>query len=175
MDKRLIIFSVLATLAALFAISLFIRRPTTVLEAFFAPTPTVTPSLTPTPTPTPTSTPTPTPTTTPTPRPKPTPTPVLPTTSPLSMEDLFSKYASQYTVSKDLLKRIAGCESGFNPKATNGDYGGLFQFSSLAWREARGRIGLNADANLRFDAEEAIKTAAHEIQVKGTSGWAACD
>jgi soluble lytic murein transglycosylase-like protein len=92
-----------------------------------------------------------------------------------SLEDLFTKYGKIYNVDKELLKKIAGCESGFNPNAVNNDYAGLFQFASFAWIEARGRIGLNNDLSLRFNAEESIKTAAFEINYKGTSGWSDCD
>jgi hypothetical protein len=80
-----------------------------------------------------------------------------------------------YVVSKDLLQKIADCESEFNTNATNGDYAGMFQYSTLAWKAARGRIGLDSNPSLRFNAEESIKTAAHEIQTRGTSSWPNCD
>lgn len=132
-------------------------------------TPTNIPSLykTPTLTQAPTFTPTPIPTS---------PTPIITvTTSSTNLEELFGKYASQYNVSKDLLKKIAGCESGFNPNAVNNDYAGLFQFASFAWREARSRLGADDNLDLRFNPEESIRTAAHEISYKGTSGWSDCD
>lgn len=133
-----------------------------------------TPTLTPTPTPLPTLTPVPTriPTVSPTPTPFQNPTS---TPKPLSLDELFAKYGAQYNVSPDVLKKIAGCESGFNPNAVRDDYAGLFQFASFAWVEARARIGLSNDQNLRFNAEESIRTAAHEINFKGTSGWSDCE
>lgn len=137
-----------------------------------SPTETIIPSLTPTPTLL----------LTPTAKPKitftPTPTPAftMQTSSPqTNFDELFAKYGAQYGVDPEKLKSIASCESGFDPNQVTGIYGGLFQFSSLAWSEARGRIGLDATDSLRFNAEESIRTAAHEIQIKGTSGWSDCD
>ena len=132
-----------------------------------SPTPTLTPTLTPTPTLAPSPTPTPIPT-------KP-PIVVKPTSASLTMDEMFVKYGGIYGVDPATLRKIAGCESGFNPNAISEDYGGLFQFSSLGWTEARGRLGADATQSLRFNAEEAIRTAAHEIQYKGTSGWSDCD
>jgi hypothetical protein len=125
--------------------------------------------------PIPTLTQTPTPTLTPTFTPTPTPTPIPVIITSPSLEDLFIKYGKQYNVDKELLKKIAGCESGFNPNAVKDDYAGLFQFASFAWIEARGRMGLSNDLSLRFNAEESIRTAAFEINYKGTSGWSDCD
>lgn len=130
-------------------------------------------SPTPTSSPTPTFTLTPIPTKTYIPIPSLTAIPVT-ITSP-NFDDLFAKYGNQYNVDKELLKRIAGCESGFNPNDVTNDYAGLFQFGSLPWIEARGRMGLSNDQNLRFNAEESIKTAAFEIDYKGTSGWSDCN
>lgn len=128
-------------------------------------------SSTPTLTITPTSTPTLTPTPTPTPKPTSIPTPA----QSLSLDDLFNKYGAIYGVDPGVLRSIASCESGFDPSQVTGDYAGLFQFGSLPWQEARGRLGENPDLSLRFNAEESVKTAAHEIQIKGTSGWSDCD
>ncbi len=130
---------------------------------FISPTPTIIF------TPTPTVTLTPTPTVTPKPKKIPTPAQVS------SLDDLFNKYGATYGVDPGVLRNIASCESGFDPNQVTGDYGGLFQFGSLPWQEARGRLGANPDLSLRFNAEEAVKTAAHEIQIKGTSGWDDCD
>jgi hypothetical protein len=94
---------------------------------------------------------------------------------PLSLDELFEKYGLIYGVDKNVLKKIASCESGLDPNQVTGIYGGLFQFSDLSWTEARGRMGKSADQNLKFNAEESIKTAAFEINYKGTSGWSDCD
>lgn len=110
------------------------------------------------------------------PSPKPTLKPIpTPTAKTTNLDDLFAKYGSKYGVDVGLLKKIAGCESGFDPNQVTGDYAGLFQFGSQAWIDARGRIGLDNNQILRFNAEESIKTAAFEINYKGTSGWSDCD
>lgn len=132
------------------------------------------------------STPTSAPTSIPTSTLTPTPTKIIPTqiispkptantSKPQTLDDLFIKYGAIYNVNPDVLKKIAECESGFDVNQITGDYAGLFQFASFAWREARGRIGLPDDLNLRFNAEESIRTAAFEINYKGTSGWDDCD
>jgi hypothetical protein len=115
-----------------------------------------------TPTPTPSPTPSPTPTAKPTITPTNTPT-AVPTFPPTSLDELFEKYANQYSVAKDLLKRIAICESGLNPNATNLGYGGLFQFSESSWISVRNFMNLDTNASLRFSAEESIKTASFLI------------
>lgn len=120
-----------------------------------------------------TETPIPTATRTPTPAFTPTPTP-RPTLSPSSLDDLFTTYASRYNVDRELLKRIAFCESKFNPAAVNGIYGGLFQFSESAWRITRLRMGENQQPELRFNGEEAIKAAAFKISRDGTAAWPNC-
>lgn len=141
-----------------------------------SPTATNTPTLTIAPTITPTLSPTPTfaikPKTTATP----TPMSAVQSSSPqTNFDELFAKYGAQYGVDPEKLKSIASCESGFDPNQVTGIYGGLFQFSSVAWSEARARIGMDGTDSLRFNAEESIRTAAHEIQYKGTSGWSDCD
>src|SRR5487761_232483 len=81
------------------------------------------PTATPVP---PTATPTPTDAPTPTATPLPTQTP-QPSSS--DLDTLFSQYSSTYNVSVDELKKIAGCESGFNTNSDSGYYTGMFQFS----------------------------------------------
>ncbi len=126
------------------------------------PTPTVTPTLTPTPTeiPTPTESPTPT------------PTPI--TIAPADLDALFTKYSHDYSIDTELLKRIAKCESGFNPNATNSIYAGLFQFSEGLWISTRTLMGQNTDLNQRFNPEEAIRTAAFMISQNHLAIWPNC-
>lgn len=146
-----------------------------VLKSDSTPVPEKTPIIasSPAPTATPTPTSTPKPTSSPKPTPKPTSTPKV--ISAPNLEDLFNKYSAEYGVSKDLLKKIAGCESGFNTTSVGGDYAGMFQFSSGAWVSTRQKMGLSGDLSLRFNAEESIKTAAFKISQSGTSAWSACD
>jgi hypothetical protein len=146
-------------------------------------TPTPTPTLAPTPTLTPVPTPAPLPIL---PKPatarKPTPTPTIPpgptTTpdvwSPTEYEPLISQYAGQYGVDKNVLERLANCESHFNPNAVSGDYLGMFQFSTSTWQKYRIQMGLDPNPAFRTNAEESIKTAAFVISLRGTSPWPAC-
>lgn len=142
--------------------------------------PTPTPSTTPTPKPTilKTATPKPTPTFTATPIPTITPTPVPTATpdvwSPPDMEPIFARYAGQYGVDKNILERLANCESHFNPNAKNGDYLGMFQFSTNTWKTNRTQIGADTNPELRTHIEESIRTAAYLVSQRGTSPWPAC-
>lgn len=133
---------------------------------------------TPTPTPKPTATPTPTPIPTPTNAPTPTPKPTAtPTPVPVSIGDintLIDTYAGQYAVAADTLKHIAMCESGYNPVAVNGPYGGLFQFSSSTWVTYRNMMGKDTNPDLRFNAEESIQTAAFVFSLKSDKSWPTC-
>ncbi|MCJ7739939.1 transglycosylase SLT domain-containing protein [Candidatus Microgenomates bacterium] len=119
-----------------------------------------------------TETPVPSPTRKPTPTFTPTPTRI-----PLTSEELeryFSKYADEYKVDKEKLRKIAYCESKFNPQAVNRDYAGLYQFSSGTWLATRVIMGHNSDLNLRFTPEEAVRTAAFKISRGGISSWPNC-
>lgn len=129
-----------------------------------SPTPTLT--TTPSPTPIPTIAFTPTPTSTPR------PTPII--IAPSDLEQLFVKYSSEYSVAKDLLTRIAYCESRLNPNAVNRDYAGLFQFTQSLWTQTRQLMGQNPDINLRFNPEEAIRTAAFLVSQGHLSVWPNC-
>lgn len=94
--------------------------------------------------------------------------------SPNDLESLFEKYSSEYKVDKNLLKRIADCESEFNPQAINGSYGGLYQFTTSTWAVTRKSMGMSEDEKERFNAEEAIRTAAFKISRGGLSAWPNC-
>lgn len=133
------------------------------------PSPTPIPTATPTPTPLPTATPTPLPTATPTPTP--TPTPILTSSD---LEQLFQKYSDTYHTDRELLKRIAACESGFNSNASFLDYAGMFQFSSESWTVTRQSMNEDTNPDLRKNAEEAIKTAAFKIANGGQGAWPNC-
>jgi len=126
-----------------------------------------------TPSPTPTLTPTPTPTMTPTPTP--TLVPPTPTSLPVvNYEELFETYANHYSVDKDILKRIAICESKLNPVAANGDYLGIFQFASITWQVTRASMGLDSNPELRNNPEESIRAAAFKIASGGERAWQNC-
>ncbi|MFC1626805.1 transglycosylase family protein [Patescibacteria group bacterium] len=129
-----------------------------------------TPTNTPTNTPTPTPTPSPTPTSTPTPTPMPTPVPI----SASEMDTWFEQYSSTFNIDLNQLRKIAVCESGYNTNATNGPYAGLFQFSDPTWQSTRRAMGHDPNPDLRFNAEEAIKTAAWKIANGGIGAWPNC-
>lgn len=115
---------------------------------------------------------TPVPTSTPRPTPTPKPSPIILSSS--QIEDLFTKYADTQSISRELLKSIAACESGFNPGARYGPYGGLYQFSEGTWILTRRKMNLDTDTALRFIPEEAIKTAAFKIATQGVYAWPFC-
>jgi hypothetical protein len=135
-------------------------------------------SATPEPTPEETSTPTPVATESPEPTATPAPTPTPDVYAHPPYDDWIAQYAGQYGIDRNLLDRIAQCESQFNPDivSPNGKYVGLFQFSIGTWQSVRGpeQMGLDTNPDLRTNAEEAIKTAAYLISKQGTSPWPLC-
>lgn len=132
---------------------------TKTLGATSMPTLTITPSPTPTPIP-------PTPTLTPT------PPPVI---ASAVLDELFTRYSNEYSIDKELMKRIAYCESRLNPAAATSPYAGLYQFSESLWIQTRTLMGQNSDPNLRFNAEEAIRTAAFMISQNHLYIWPNCN
>lgn len=132
-------------------------------------------SPTPTPLASPTPTPTMKPTLKPTPKPSPSPKPSPMIVLPPDLEELFAKYSGAYSIDKELLKRIAQCESGLNPQAQTQDYSGLFQFSEVLWRQTRTLMAENTDLNLRLNPEEAIKTAAFMVSQNHLGIWPNCN
>lgn len=89
-------------------------------------------------------------------------------------QQLIEKYASQYKVDKTLMTKIAHCESHYNPSAVNGPYAGMYQFLASTWTSNRKKMGLDPNPNLRFNAEEAIKTTAFKISRDGPGAWPVC-
>lgn len=143
------------------------------IEEIFEPT--LRPTLTPSPTSTPSPTQTPTPSLTPTPEPSPTPTPIpLPTYNPQEIHGFIERFAGQYAVDPNVLRHIAVCESGFNPKAVNLSYVGLYQFGPGTWQRYRARMGEDISTDLRFNAEEAVQTAAYVLSVNEAYIWPSC-
>jgi hypothetical protein len=87
---------------------------------------------------------------------------------------LIEKYASEYGVDKNMMIGIAKCESGFRENAVNGPYAGIYQFVSGTWISNRRAMGLDTNLNLRFNAEEAAKTAAFKMSRDGFGAWPVC-
>lgn len=117
---------------------------------------------------TPTPSLTPKPTKTPTPSPKPSFVPIG------TLDELIVRYANKESVDPALLKKIAACESGLNAQAVNGPYAGLYQFTQGSWETLRNRMNLDASTQLRFDPEEAVRTAAYKLALNGRAAWPNC-
>jgi hypothetical protein len=112
------------------------------------------------------------PTPVPSPVPTPLPSPIIVTSQ--QLDDWFTTYSNQFSVDRQKLWNIAVCESGLNPNVRNGDYGGLYQFATHTWQTTRTAMNLDSNPDLRFNPEEAIKTAAFKIATGGLSSWPNC-
>jgi hypothetical protein len=132
-------------------------------------------TISPTPTPAlyPTSTPTSHPTSVPTQVPAPTPI-LQPKFTSQEIQEFIERFAGQYGVDANVLRHIAVCESGFNPDAVNEPYGGLYQFSPVTWKVNRELFGEDTNPDLRFNAEEAVQTAAYMISQGRHDIWPNC-
>lgn len=118
----------------------------------------------------------PTPTFTIAPTSTPSPAPHIPRIiTSAELETLFTKYGSEFNVEPNWLKKIARCESNFNPNANNsGLYLGMFQFSAQTWSSTRTSMGLDPNPDLRSNAEESIKTAAFMLARGRQNAWPNC-
>ncbi len=126
---------------------------------------TATPSPVPEPTPEPTEAPTAAPTRTPVPQ---------PTFTSQQINEFIDRFAGQYGVSPDLLRHIALCESGFNPLAKNGPNVGLYQFVATTWANRRKLMNEDSNPDLRYNAEEAVQTAAYVLHINDAGIWPNC-
>lgn len=109
------------------------------------------------------------------------PTPTLifspipqPSVSSEEIHKFIERFAGQYGVDPNVLRHIAVCESGFNPIAVNGSYAGLYQFTSVTWKNTRIEMGEDTNPDLRFNVEEAIQTATYIISVGKQGIWPNC-
>jgi len=84
------------------------------------------------------------------------------------------KYSREYGISTAKMLKIAECESGLNKDAVNGPYGGLYQFLASTWQSNRRAMGVSDDPTLRFNIEEAVKTAAYKMSKDGFGAWPVC-
>ena len=124
------------------------------------------PSLTPTPSPKPSPTNIPTPSLTPTPKP--------PIMAPAAVSHWFSEFSAIYGVDEEKLKRIADCESHFNPGVWAPPYAGMFQFTESTWTTYRNMMGKDPNIDLRFGAREAVETAAFALSIEKDHLWPVC-
>lgn len=177
-------FLVLLVTTSVFAIAAYtaltkvnINSKPQVLQAEFSQEPTLSepeasPSRRSTSTPKPTATLTPLPTSTPTLTPSPTPPPPPATSE--QIQAFIERFVAQYGVDANVLRHIGVCESGLNPLAINGPYVGIYQFSSSAWINNRKLMGENTGADLRYNAEESVQTAAYVLSVGKGYLWPNC-
>jgi hypothetical protein len=138
-------------------------------------------SCSPSPKPTPLSNPSPSvipllprPSTSPPPKPVPSPSPLNIPVSDQQLNQWFIQYSQECGVDEYILKYIAQCESKMNPNAVNGLYAGLFQFTPSTWAVTRIEMQADPNADLRFSAEESIRTAAWKIAHGGQGAWPNC-
>ena len=90
------------------------------------------------------------------------------------LDQMFAAYGNYYGVSPKTLRHIAYCESRFIPTAINGRHVGLYQFNPITWSATRERMSHDPNPDLRYDAEESIKTAAFKISNGGIRAWPYC-
>jgi peptidoglycan hydrolase-like protein with peptidoglycan-binding domain len=84
-------------------------------------------------------------------------------------QDASRSLASAPTDAQSTLARIAQCESGGDPTATNGPYRGKYQFTRATWR----RYGGTGDPAKAPEAtQDAI--AAKLLAAEGTAPWPVC-
>lgn len=122
------------------------------------------------PSPTPSATPRPTQKVTPKPKPKPTPTPE----SSELINKLIDRYSNEYGLDPNVMRNMVICESGVNSRATNGVYAGLFQYDKATWIRIRSEMGKETDTELRYSAEEAIRTTCYAIAKGKKKLWPNC-
>jgi len=87
---------------------------------------------------------------------------------------VIKKYSGEYNVSREMMIAIAHCESGFRENAVNGPYAGIYQFIASTWASNRRAMGLDPNPDLRFNAEEATRTAAFKMSRDGFGAWPVC-
>lgn len=151
-----------------------VQTPTPPVSQTLAPTPSFSPSPTTAPSPTPTHTPVPTATDIPTPTLTSTPFPTPISVTSEQLDEWFTTYSNHYSIDREKLRRVAICESNLRPQATNGDYAGLYQFSTQTWISTRRAMNLDTNPALRFNPQESIRTAAFKISTVGLSPWPNC-
>lgn len=100
--------------------------------------------------------------------------PTVTSDSPADLEWLLQQHAATHGVNPSIMKKIAQCESGMRAEAANGPYGGMFQFNSSTWVSNRKAMGKDPNPSLRYNAAEAIETAAFKMGRDGYGAWPSC-
>lgn len=131
-------------------------------------------SVTPEPSATPSPTPVPTPPPKPTPRPSPKAKEGAAEFTPEQIYNFTESYGREYGVDPNVIRHIALCESTFKPQAKNYIYAGLFQFDRRTWTLYRAKMGKSPDPDLRYNAQEAVQTAAYVLSLGHGRIWPNC-
>lgn len=174
-----VLVAVLSGLSFSFFLNLTANGEPKVLSEEVIVTGSPTPTLSPEPTESPSPTPTEAPTLTPTPKARLTPTPtakpiVQPQYSSQEINGFIERFSAQYGVDPNAVRHIAICESGFNPLAEMAGYAGLFQFGKVTWANIRKEFGEDPNPDLRYNAEEAVQTAAYALSRGKVAIWPNC-
>lgn len=74
----------------------------------------------------------------------------------------------------NVLRHVALCESTFKPEARHYIYAGLYQFDTRTWKVYRQKMGEDTDPDLRYNAEEAVQTAAFALSLGQLRLWPNC-
>lgn len=88
--------------------------------------------------------------------------------------EVIKEYASEKGLDSEIMIKIAECESGLNPSAVNGQYAGIYQFHPQTWESNRKAMNEDPNTSLRFNLEEAVKTAAFKMSRDGFGAWPEC-
>ncbi len=105
-----------------------------------------------------------------TPKPKPTPT-----AEPKEIvSKLVDKYSSEYGLDVNVVRYLVLCESGLRSNATNGKYAGLFQYDERTWKTIRSEMKQDTDVELRYSAEEAVRTTTYALSKGKKKLWPNC-
>lgn len=92
-----------------------------------------------------------------------------PVVGPAEIIAIINEYSAIHGLDANKVARIAKCESGFNPKATNGIYQGLFQHHVDYWPGRAAKYGMSG-ASI-FDARAQIVVTTAMMAAVGYGPW----
>lgn len=95
-----------------------------------------------------------------------------------TIEQQIESAANVAGIDSEYAKKIAKCESGYNPSLRNwqgSTASGVFQFTEGTWRDGLKWRGLNWTLQDRFDADKNIDMAMWFVKREGWGRWACKD
>jgi hypothetical protein len=95
---------------------------------------------------------------------------------PKYIQQVLARASQEYGVPFDVLKRFAGIESSFNPRAKTGSYKGLFQLSSQEFKRGGGKGSIydpEANTNAFVKTLKSNMAQFEKIMGRPPSGWEA--